>query len=56
MFASIIYDAFAGLGCMTFAFAEMALTAFCLALWLGLLPGVAEKLKRLGKEKPDESA
>lgn len=56
MFASLIYDAFAGLGCVAFAFALMAGAAFCLAVWLGLLPGVAEKLRRLGKEKVDEDS
>jgi hypothetical protein len=51
MFASLLYDAFAGLGCVTFAFGVMAMAAFCLALWLGMLPGVAERLKRLGKKE-----
>jgi hypothetical protein len=53
MFATLVYDAFAGLGCVTFALAVLALAGFGLALWLGLLPGIAEKLRRLGKEKPD---
>ena len=53
MIASIIWDAFAGLGCMTFTVLLMAAGAFAIALRFGLLPCVADALRKLGKEKPD---
>lgn len=56
MFASLMYDALAGVGCVTVAFGGLALTLFALGIWLGLLPGVKEKLKKLGKDGTDEPA
>jgi hypothetical protein len=50
MFASLVYDAFAGLGCTVFAVGMTALACFVIALWLGLLPNVAVKLKQLGMD------
>jgi hypothetical protein len=47
MFASLITDAFMGLGCMTFSFALIVLAAFLLALRAGFLPGLSERLKQL---------
>jgi hypothetical protein len=53
MFASIIWDAFAGLGCMTFTVLLMVAGCVSVALRLGMLPGVADALRKLGKEKPN---
>jgi hypothetical protein len=55
VFATIIYDALAGLGCVTFAFGLTALAGFFLALYLGLLPGVAARLRRFGKTSHDRA-
>jgi hypothetical protein len=52
MFASIIWDAFAGFGCMTFSFLLIVTAVIAAALRLGILPGLAEALRKL-KEKPD---
>ena len=52
MFASLVSDAMMGLGCVTFSFAVMAFAAFLVALHCGLLPGLAERLKRFRAAPP----
>jgi hypothetical protein len=53
MFASIVWDALAGLGCMTFTVMMMAAACVGVALWMGYLPGLADIFKRLGRGKSD---
>lgn len=55
MFASILWDAFAGLGCMTFSFLLMVTGGVAIALWMGLLPGLSAAIRKL-KEKPGGEA
>jgi hypothetical protein len=50
MFSNIIWDAFAGLGCMTFTVTLMIVSSITVALRVGMLPDLAEALKRLGRK------
>jgi len=51
---SIVFDALAGIGCMTLSCGLFACGVFCLAVRLGLLPGVSAALSRLTR-KPDDT-